>query len=231
MPIKAIIFDLDNTLVNRKRAFKKYTEEFIDEFVIITESTNRDEIIEYIRIADRDGYRKKHELYEDLMKNLKMKNDVTIEGLLGYWFSEFHKSTELMDGAIDILEELKNKQIKLGLITNGSTKSQNLKIDQVRIRGYFDNIIVSDEVQIKKPDKRIFELATEKLGVEPGCCLYVGDHPVNDVKGAIDAGLRAVWFKGFMDWDETIEKPKNIIKELRELMDIFEGESKLPRNF
>lgn len=223
--IKAVIFDLDNTLVDRKNAFKKYTEQFIDEFVIITESTNRADITEYIRVADQDGYRKKRELYEELMMNLTMKNDVTVDKLLDYWFSEFFKCTVLMDGAIDLLKELKLRQVKLGLITNGSIQSQNAKIDQVRIREYFDDVIVSDEVQLKKPDKRIFEMAIERLGVEPESSLYIGDHPVNDIKGATNAGLSAVWYKGFMEWDKTIEEPKYIINGLSDLIKILEGNS------
>ena len=133
MTIEAIIFDLDNTLVNRKNAFKKYSERFINKFVSITGNKQISEIIDYIELADRDGgYRKKRELYDELLTTLEMKNsEVTVDELLDFWFSEFYKCTVLMDGTIEILETLKLKQIKLGLITNGSVHSQNSKIDEV----------------------------------------------------------------------------------------------------
>jgi putative hydrolase of the HAD superfamily len=231
MTIEAVIFDLDNTLVNRKNAFKKYSEQFIDQFVQAKNLSNKDEIIEYMIVADRDGYRKKREFYEELLMNFKMKNGITVDDLLDFWFSEFFKCTVLMDGAIEILVELKSRKIKLGLITNGSVHSQNSKIDQVGIRDYFDDIIVSDEVEVKKPDKRIFDLALKRLNVEPQFSLYIGDHPINDVKGAMDAGINAVWFKGFKEWGDTIGDPQYTIDRLNELKMILEDFSKKPRSF
>ncbi|UNK20309.1 HAD family hydrolase [Paenibacillus sp. N3/727] len=223
MTVEAVIFDLDNTLVNRKHAFMKYSEWFIDQFVIITDILHKNEVLEYIRVADRDGYRKKHELYEELLTTLPMKNsEITVKDLLEPWFSEFYKHTVLMDGAFEILDYLKQMDIKLGLITNGSVHTQNSKIDQVMLRSYFDTIIVSDEVKLKKPDKRIFELALERLNVNPRESWYVGDHPINDIQGAVDAGLNAIWLKGFMDWGENIEEPKYIIDHLNVIKEVLE---------
>ncbi|SDT24863.1 putative hydrolase of the HAD superfamily [Paenibacillaceae bacterium GAS479] len=133
MPIQAVLFDLDNTLVNRKKAFQNYAERFVDEFVLVVGSRNRVQVVEYIIQADRDGYRKKRELYEELLTQFTMKNPVTADTLVDYWFAEFFKHTVVMDGALELLEQLRSKEIKLGLITNGSVHSQNSKIDQVKI--------------------------------------------------------------------------------------------------
>lgn len=222
MPIQAVLFDLDNTLVNRRKAFQGYAERFVDEFVVIGDSTNRTEIVESIIAADQDGYRKKRELYTELMTSLEMKSPVTADRLLEYWFSEFFKHTVVMDGALELLEQLKLKQIKLGLITNGSVHSQNSKIDQVQLRSYFDAIIVSDEVQLKKPDPKIFELALERLGVSAASSIYVGDHPRNDITGAKSAGLGTVWIREIAEWDEALDKPDHMIKRLDEVGRILE---------
>lgn len=221
MTIQAIIFDLDNTLVNRKEAFRKFAERFMDQFVEVTSPHQRQQFIEYMIEADRDGYRRKQELYEELKRKMSMRNpDVTVDELAEYWFAEFFQCTVLMDGAIEVLEKLKSEGLKLGIITNGSVHSQNAKIDHVRIRDYFDVIVVSDEVGVKKPDVRIFQTALERLQVKPEQSWYIGDHPVNDIQGARYAGLTPVWLEGYMSWVEGIEKPRHVIRELRELMDI-----------
>ncbi|MCM3748075.1 HAD family hydrolase [Paenibacillus pasadenensis] len=222
MPIQAVLFDLDNTLINRRKAFQGYAERFVDEFVVIGDSMSKTEIVESIIAADQDGYRKKRELYTELMTSLEMKSPVTADRLLEYWFSEFFKHTVVMDGAIELLEQLKLEQIKLGLITNGSVHSQNSKIDQVQLRSYFDAIIVSDEVQLKKPDPKIFELALERLGVSAASSIYVGDHPRNDITGAKSAGLGTVWIREIEEWDEASDKPDYMIRRLDEVGRILE---------
>lgn len=119
MTIKAILFDLDNTLINRRLAFEKYTYNFIDKFVKTIDGEDKDEIAKYIIAADQDGYRPKRELYEEIITRCEMKDEKTsVEALLSYWFSEFFKCTILMPGAREILEHFISLNIPLGLITN-----------------------------------------------------------------------------------------------------------------
>jgi putative hydrolase of the HAD superfamily len=220
--VSTVIFDLDNTLINRKMAFQSYTEKFVERFIHIPNEDKLKEIIEYIITADQNGYRKKRELYEEFLNNLVIKNEqTTVEEMLEYWFSEFFKCSILMNGATEVLECLKAQGIKLGIITNGSIYSQNAKIDAVGIRHYFDTIIISDEVGFKKPDPQIFRLALKNLNTTAEKSWFVGDHPTNDIKGALDAGLHAVWLSGFMDWDLINERPRNIINHLFELIKII----------
>lgn len=223
MNINAVIFDLDNTLINRKLAFKQFSNRLIENYIIYLDSSEKNEIAQYIIEADNDGYRSKKELYQELLNNLKWKKETTLQELLEYWFSEFFKCTVLMDGAMEVIQFLRSQGLKLGLITNGSVHSQNSKIDYAGIRGFFDTIVVSDEVQVKKPDKRIFEITLERLGVKPETSFYIGDHPLNDIKGAREAGLRTVWLEGFREWDVVGSQPHYTIRELREMIKIFEG--------
>lgn len=223
MILEAVLFDLDNTLINRKLAFIKYTELLIEKFIVHYDELHKVAIMEHIRLADQNGYRNRQELFEEILQTFEMKDtDISIEILLDHWFSKFFKCTVLMDGALEVLEYLKNKNIKLGLITNGSVHSQNSKIEHVKLSPYFDAILVSDEVQLKKPDKRIFELALNKLSVSPNSSWYVGDHPINDVQGALDAGLKAIWLSGFMPLEDNLQKPQYVIDSLHEIRGVLE---------
>ncbi|MEJ6950508.1 HAD family hydrolase [Natronospora cellulosivora (SeqCode)] len=96
MSLEAVIFDLDNTLNNRRLAFRKYTNSFIDKYIMI--ENNRKELIEYIEKADEDGYRSKIEIYNELLSNLKWKKKANLDELLEFWNNQFPKCTTLMDG-------------------------------------------------------------------------------------------------------------------------------------
>ena len=226
MDIHAVIFDLDNTLLNRKLAFEDFSNRLVDKFIVALTPSERNEILQYIIEADKDGYRSKKELYQDLLDHLKWKQETTLKELLDYWFSEFYKCSVLMNGATDVIQSLRSQGLKLGLITNGSVHSQNSKIDYVGIRDLFDVIVISDEIQVKKPDKRIFEITLDRLGVNPESSFYIGDHPHNDIKGASEAGLRTIWLEGFREWDVEGVLPHYRISELMEMIKIFEHESK-----
>jgi putative hydrolase of the HAD superfamily len=81
----------------------------------------------------------------------------------------------------EVLDNLKSHGIILGIITNGSPFSQNRKIDALGIREYLSTIIISDSVNVKKPDEKIFAIALEEINVSASDTWYIGDHPVNDI--------------------------------------------------
>ncbi len=80
-----------------------------------------------------------------------------------------------------------------GVISNGSTDSQNTKLDVMGVRHLFSVVLISEEVGIRKPDPRIFRMCLEKLGLNPSEAIFVGDNPVLDVAGATAVGIRAIW--------------------------------------
>lgn len=95
----------------------------------------------------------------------------------------------------EMLEELKNNKIALGMITNGYGQFQMDNIKVLNIESNFDVILVSEWEGIKKPDPQIFINALEKLNIEPSESLFIGDHPENDVRAAQSVGMASVWKK------------------------------------
>jgi putative hydrolase of the HAD superfamily len=97
-------------------------------------------------------------------------------------------------GAVELLGQLKGRY-RLGLICNtGRTPGAMLKIvlQRLRIFEYFDALIFSDVIGVRKPDPQIFHLALEGLGIAPDRAIHVGDDPSTDIAGALDAGMWAV---------------------------------------
>lgn len=218
MKIKAIIFDLDNTLVDRKSTLINFANKFVDKYSTNLKSSLREDIIQQIKASDRNGYRKKDEFFEELLEILPWEIKPNILELMEYKKIEFINCIVAMNGVNDVLGELKKMGLKLGLITNGSVLMQGQKIEKLNIQNYFDSIIISDAVKIKKPDPRIFQLSLDELCVKAGEAIYVGDNPRNDVIGALDAGLNAIWLKGEDEWTIEYDLPEKIAISLDDLL-------------
>ena len=106
----------------------------------------------------------------------------------------------IFEHTVPLLKELKKRGLLVGVITNGPSYLQNHKMDESGLREYCDIVVVSGDLGVHKPDKRIFELTAERLGLKCEECVYVGDHPINDIQGALSSGMSAIrmnwgWFK------------------------------------
>ena len=95
-----------------------------------------------------------------------------------------------------VLRELK-KKFRLALITNGAPDIQGTKIDGSNLASFFETIIISGDHGFGKPDRRIFQLALERLGVEAHEAVMIGDSLNRDIAGARDAGIRTIWINRY----------------------------------
>lgn len=99
----------------------------------------------------------------------------------------------LFPGAIDLLRTLRDRGVKLGIVTNGLSETHREKIALLQIGEYFDAIFLSDEVGMVKPDPLLFAHACRTLGEATIHAAMVGDRYDRDIRGALDAGLYTVW--------------------------------------
>ncbi|WP_227318344.1 pyrimidine 5'-nucleotidase [Cedecea davisae] len=99
----------------------------------------------------------------------------------------------LLPGAVSLLNALKGKA-KLGIITNGFTALQQIRLERTGLRDYFDLLVISEQVGIAKPDRRIFDYTFEQMGQPPrDRVLMVGDTAESDILGGINAGIATCW--------------------------------------
>lgn len=131
--------------------------------------------------------------------------------------TERRKRHFLFSDAKECLEQLGNKY-KLGIITNGSSDHQREKIERTNIAGFFDTVIISEEVGIGKPDPRIFNLALEQFAVDSRKVVLIGDTIGIDIQGAQNVGIRGIWINrnGIKGKDQEVI-PYIQIKSLNEL--------------
>ena len=125
------------------------------------------------------------------------------------------------------LLELKRRGYKLGIIANTITETEIpdwMCHDQVA--DCFQTVILSSKVRLRKPDPAIYLLASRCIGTVPENCAYVGDNPVRDVEGAVDAGYGSMILyedAGTADREGKLPtvKPDYRIKAIRALLDLF----------
>ena len=107
-----------------------------------------------------------------------------------YW-AAFLERMVPAPGALETLDEL-GRTHALALVTNHTTDIQLHKVERLGIATRFAAIVTSEEVGVEKPHARVFATALEELGVEPARAVMVGDNPTVDVRGAAEAGMRAI---------------------------------------
>ena len=217
MPIKGVTFDLwqtllmDNEKLGRGRmrvrvdgtheALGQAGEEFSENHIREAyQSCYR--TCQAIRAHGRDvSFMKQIEIFirhidPQLMERLEEKVIKRISAVYADAFFCFPPPPH--NGAINLLRGVKGKGYRLGLISNtGMTPGVTFRayMEQTGILGYFEVLTFSDEVQIAKPAEEIFLRTARALGVTPDESIHVGDHLLNDVSGAKQAGMKAIWIE------------------------------------
>lgn len=221
--MNAILFDLDNTLMDRDWTFREFAKQLVCERLSVKDQEEIDRIVAYMIESDADGYRPKEGFFRELIDTLPWSVKPDINELKAYYDQNYMSHARVMEHAIEALQACRSLGLKLGIITNGFSHLQHGKIDCLELRGYFDAIVVSGDIGIKKPDERIYRVALDKLGVQAEETVIVGDHPRNDIWGASRVGIRGIWLRRKHEWFEDLEggEPWQTINELNELVPIL----------
>ena len=211
--IKAVIFDLDGTLLNRDDSVQKFIENQYDRLEEWLGFIPKENYISRFIELDCRGYVWKDRMYQQMVDEFSI-DEISWEELLQDYTEKFHKSCIPFPNLHSMLTELKNSSIRLGIITNGKEQFQMDNIRALGIENYFETILVSESEGIKKPNPTIFEKALSQINVLANESMYVGDHPENDVKGAKNIGMIGVWKKD-RQWNHV--EADFIIEDLDEL--------------
>lgn len=120
------------------------------------------------------------------------------------------------------LRKLRDMGYKIGIITNGSHDVQGKKIQILDLERYTDEIIISGDIGVHKPNAEPFILMSQRLNISPQELMYIGDHPANDVDGSRNAGYTPVWVKttGYWCFDDVAyaEYEVESVEEIPELV-------------
>ena len=156
----------------------------------------------------------------EFLKMLATDNQYDVNEVASKGFDVFYNARQQVAFYDDVFPALERLSLKyrLGAITNG-----NASVEKVGLGHLIEHTVSAVDLQIAKPDKRIYQSLADRFDVPTEQILYVGDHPEYDVIGPQVAGLRAAWInREERQWPQSLPLPKYQITNLYELEALLE---------
>lgn len=216
--IKAILFDLDGTLLNRDASVEKFINAQYERLNEWVGHIPKEKYVSRFIELDFRGYIWKDKVYQQMVTEFII-SGLTWQQLLQDYVNYFKEYCIPFPNLHEMLSTLVNQSIVLGIISNGKEQFQMDNIKALGIEKYFETILISEKEDIKKPDPLIFKKALGQLTISPKECVFVGDHPINDVKTSKEVGMLGVWKKD-SHWEDV--DADFIIQDLMELTLLIE---------
>lgn len=217
------LFDIDDTIYNQMwpfrtafdEHFKKHNGIPIEELFQYSRKYS-DEVFEQtesgvLPLREMHVYRitKAFEVY-----NIKIEKEEALN--FQYTYEKLQKEIQLIPDIEATFDYCKENGIQMGIITNGPELHQKNKIEQLRLHQWIspENVFISSSEKVAKPDKKIFQIAESKMGLDNKATYFIGDSFANDVVGAKNAGWKSIWInKRNKEIPDLSVQPEYIIRE------------------
>ena len=225
MTIKAVTFDLDDTLwplydviMNSHKLSNDWLINKHPQMKEILFSTKEREMWQRLIKAEPSLANRLSELRKKVIETLLVENGVEISSAsmdsdkaFKIFLDERHKVT-YFENVLEVLARLK-EVYQLGVLTNGNASIETLGIDHL-----FDFYLNAEMVNDSKPGAKMFEEAISITNLKPNEICHVGDHPVNDVEGALNVGFKAIWLNALDNsWPDEQECHVPEVKNWKDL--------------
>lgn len=204
--IRAIFFDLDDTLVDDTISLEQCAEEAARELASDRGTSPVDLADAYVdaaidfwtQLGPGSPKPAMGEIRPMMWRAALQRHGIEDEPLartLAARFDELRvQRVELFPEAVPVLNALRGKY-RMAIISNGFAETHELKIARLELERFFERIVLAAELEMAKPDPAVFIHAMDLLEVTPDESIMVGDRYDRDVIGAHDAGMRAIWIR------------------------------------
>lgn len=221
--IQAIIFDLEDTLVDREKSRLKFLEEQFERFHELMVTVQRRDFEKVYLTLNPYGLEDIEWVYQELVKRLNIEK-ITWKMFYNDYKMHYYRYHFSFYDTLFTLDKLESMGYKLGVIANGESEKVTHVINAIGIDPYIDYISISEDVGAMKPDPIIFEDNMKHLGVKPEQVLYVGDCPINDIAPAYAMGMKNAWVANSVlgtpeenELDYTIENLSDLIEICKQI--------------
>lgn len=223
--MKAILFDLDNTLYPEidfvKSGFREVSQYIASRYNFKAETIFR----KMLDIMEQNG---RGRIFDILLQELNVFSLEKVQ-LLIYLYRSHIPNIKLYEYVLVTLEELKNRSIKIGILTDGIASVQRNKVISLGLEKYFDVIIYTDQLgkEFWKPSVIPFKVALELLDIKPQEAGYVGDDISKDFFAPNLIGMLSIQVKKDIPLNSRVihnefYKPKVIINQIKEILSIID---------
>lgn len=209
------LFDLDNTLVDRQSAYgdavstlcRRRTLGTEVEQWLLTELADRANLSNFVRLRA---------LFDV---------DAPPEALWREYVDLIAAAVSCRPAVLGGLTRLRDVGWTIGVITNGAGDIQRAKLAGTGLANLVDGVAASGDLEIRKPDRRLFELGAARCGVTlAGGGWMVGDNPTGDIGGGQQAGLRTIWLRG-RPWPNELAAPHHVVDDVTDAITILLAET------
>ncbi len=188
---RAVLFDLDDTLHYRDKAFRGWAQAFTQHYEQRDQKSHQ-ELVDYLVKLDKHGYAPREDLF------IQLKHDYPlVQGTIADIIDAYRRKMIeyiVLEQEIEILvHSLQDAHIPFGIVTNGITDLQKQKITRLGFDKFTTCIFISEEFGAAKPDPSIFRAAAQCLETRLEDVLFAGDNPRFDILGAHSVGMKTVW--------------------------------------
>ena len=205
---KAILFDLDDTILAFSDASMLAWKKCCDEFVINNKvDFNSIELFEAVtrtrkwywsdsarnKSGREDMKNARREVFRYALETFDFKNEQKILETADSYSQMQESLWRLFNGLPKAFEILQKNKISMVVVTNGKADVQRSKLRRFDIDRYFEHVIIDSEVGFSKPDIEIYQIALNKLSLSPKEVWMIGDNLIWDVKAPQELGIFSVW--------------------------------------
>ncbi len=219
--ISAVLFDLDETLLDRTTSLVSFLADqhsrFMNRLGCAPFGVWRDRFL----VLDARGRTHKSVVYPALLDEFG--GDPKAAGeLLDDYRERCCQHARGFPGMAEVLGVLRSRGLRLGIVTNGETAFQMCHVEALGLVALVDAVLISEAEGLRKPDAALFLRAADRLGVNPAHCLFVGDNPEVDILGACAAGMWTAWFCYGANWpDHLPPMPDTRIEALSQVLNLI----------
>ena len=217
--IKAIIFDAYGTLFDVNSAAEKCKDKIGDKWANFSNYWRTTQL-EYTWLRSlmgrhKDFWKITEDSLEKSMENFKISHSMKDELL------DLYKSLSTFEEVSETLKILKEKNYKLAILSNGTPQLLNELVRSNDLENLFDDLFSIEEVRIYKPDSKVYEIPTKKYNIKVNEIAFLSANTW-DVSGGGNYGYNAIWVNRNKNiFDKLDFKPKHVIKNLKELLNII----------
>ena len=184
--MKAVLFDLDRTLLDRDSAIAEYAERLWERWKTPNDPGRVEFVSRFVEL-DARGRGDKQAMFRSLVSEVLSGGDAEV--LHQEFEGGFPASVHPFADALPVLQALRKEGLLLGVVSNGRGKLQRAKLAGSQLVGLLDVIIISEEIGFRKPAPEIFHAALEALHCRAEEVVLVGDSEQTDIQGAKAAGM------------------------------------------
>jgi putative hydrolase of the HAD superfamily len=217
---KAVLFDLDDTIFDHQHARRSALEALQRAYPVLANQTIAELEATHERhmqatfaafLAGKfdvnDSRRERQQLFfRDYGATLSTEQADEAENR---YRQAYNADRRPVPGALALIDALRTRGLKIGVVTNGVQLEQAEKIRLCGLEAKIDSVATSGQLKVKKPDRAIFEHVLSALSIAPTDAVMIGDSWQNDVIGARNAGIPAIWFNRYnQPYPETTDSTR-----------------------